>query len=600
MKTILKYVGRGLAVIGFIVVLVSASGWVILLTHKKPELAQKIILSFDLTKGAPEKVSDNPLRAALDDSSDLSLRDVVSALDLAAKDDRVKVVYSEVRDNGIPMASAQEIRDAVFRVREANKPTYAFATSFGEMGPSDKAYYLASSFQNIWMQPVGLVGLTGLGAEMPFARDALKKIGVQADVARRGKYKSLMESATDQDFSPANAEMMESLLDDLSAQLVGDISLERHIDPLTLARLIDVAPLTAQEALHTHLVDRIGYRDELEDLFAKAFGDDAKVVPAADYLAMRRDEIRAEDRKKKDKAELTTVAFIQASGNIVQSKSGGPLAGSSLLAADDLASAIRAAVDDDKVEAILLRLDTPGGSAVASETIRRALVLAGEAGLPIVVSMGSVAGSGGYWVASVADIVVAEPATLTGSIGVIAGKFSGTDVWDKLGISWGRITRGENADMWSITAPFTSAQKARIDQLVGAAYDDFKQRVAEGRNMTPEAVEAIAQGRVWTGNQAFDLGLVDELGGLTDAITITKNILGFTEDDFIVLKTFPAPENFRARIKKFLFQMGGTSASMGRLDVLLDALQPALERAETFLHVGQRDLRMPPVSLSGL
>ena len=572
MKKILTFFIRSFAFLGFAVFAISTMGWVTLLTHEKPRLPEAIILKLDFTKEVAERAEQNPVMLALGKTGDVSLKDAISAIDLAAKDERVKVVVGHFRENSVSMAAAQELRDAVHRFREQDKASYAFATSFGEFGAADKAYYLASSFDNIWLQPMGLVGITGLAAQSPFIRGALDKIGAKADFVHREEYKSAMDMLTENDFTDANAEMLNSILDDLNMQMVGDIAQERGLEPIGLMRLIDVAPINASTAYKEKLVTHIGYADELEDLLGMQFGEKAEAVNAQDYLDMRRAELFSKLNKSDNKP---AVAYIHATGEISQT-SGGP-AKNDLIAADKTVEAIQAAMDDEDVEAILLRIDSPGGSAVASETIRRAVEKAQDMGLPVIVSMGEVAASGGYWIAAQADVIIADPATLTGSIGVIAGKVTATpELWDKLGIHWGMITRGENAGLWTATEPFTDAQRSKVDELVGETYAEFKKQVAQGRGLSDEQVAAIAKGRVWTGNQALNLGLVDELGGLSDALNYTKSLLGVAEDDTVYLKPFPEPENFAKRFVKMLEGFGGMGVSINRLNSVIDAVQITL------------------------
>lgn len=572
MQKILKFITRSFAILGFVVFAISVTGWVLMFTREKEHLPDSIILSLDLTKDIPETSEANPIKAALGKTGSLVLKDAVSAIDFAAKDPRVKVVVGNFRENSVSMAGTQELRDAIARFRDKGKPSYAFATSFGEFGAADKAYYLASAFDEIWLQPMGLVGITGLAAQSPFVKDALEKIGAKADFVHREEYKSAMDMLTENDFTPANAEMLGSILDDLSMQMVDDIAQERQLEPLGLLRLIDNAPLNAATALREKLVTHIGYADELEELLGKTYGDKAESVDAADYLAMRRDELQSQ---QDDNEKRPVVAFIHATGEIAQS-SEGP-AKSNAMAADETVSAIQDAMDDDKVEAILLRIDSPGGSAVASETIRRSIEKAQDMGLPVIVSMGEMAGSGGYWMAMQGDVIIADPATLTGSIGVIAGKVAATDaLWDKLGVHWGMITRGDNADLWTSTSPFTDAQRAKVDALVGETYQEFKDHVAVARDLTDDEVAAVAKGRVWTGNQALNNGLVDELGGLADAIDYTKSLLGVSEDDRIMLKSFPEPENFASRIVKMVEGFAGMGATMTKLNVLMQSIEPVL------------------------
>jgi protease-4 len=598
LKTIFKFAVRGFAVVGFVVILISAAGWTIMLTREKPKLPEKIILTLDLRGKIAEAEGSGPLGFGFDKTSP-TLRDVVSAIDLASQDDRVQIVIGSFRDDGSDYPKAQEIRDAVYRLRSTGKMAFATATSFGELGPADRAYYTASAFSQIWLQPVGVVGLTGVSAQSPFLRGALDKVGATADFVHREEYKTAASMLTETEFSVPHAEMMNSLLDDISMQVVNDIAVDRQLSPMQLYRLIDHAPLTALEAKAGGLVDRIGYFDELADLALNRMGDNAELVPAEEYLSLRQAELKKEDLvseiRGKDKI-LPTVAYIHAVGEIKQD-AGGIKRGGPSMSADDMVAALKDAVNDKNVEAVLIRLDSPGGSAVASETIRYAMSRVRNSGLPLIISMGSMAGSGAYWMATEADYVVADPATLTGSIGVVAGKIAGTHVWNDLGIGWGMVTRGDNADMWSLTEPFTDAQRQRVDQLVGDTYEDFKTRVAEGRNMDMASVAAVAKGRVWTGNQALNLGLVDQLGGFYDALVVTKNLLGLTEKEKVILREFPEDDSLLTRIKKSISKLGQFGVVMESAMGWMTVLEPVMEPAARVLSAQPRQVIMPDVSI---
>lgn len=588
-KSALTFLVRGFALVGFLVVLLIGLGIGAASKFEKPKLPATIILSLDLRDAVDEAESDSPFRFAQGGGA-LSLRDTIAAIDMAAKDDRVKLLVGRFRDDAADTASAEEIRDAVLRYRAEDKMAFASATSFGEMGPADKAYYIATAFNDIWLQPVGLVGITGAAAQMPFFKDALEKAGATAQFVHRREYKTAADSLTQTDFTEPNAEMLGSILDDISSQTVEAIALARAIAPLDYFKLQDQAPLTAMQALQAGLVDHIGYFDEILDWATERLGDKAEVVDAQDYLDMRRAE------QKDEAAEKTwpTIAYIHGVGEI--SQGGGMInRGRGGIDADEMAQALQDAVNDETVEAVLVRLDSPGGSAVASETVRYAMQRVKAAGLPLVVSMGGMAGSGAYWIASEADWIEADPATLTGSIGVVAGKIAGTEIWNKLGINWGMITRGENADMWSLTTPFSDAQLQRVDALVGDTYDAFKARVASGRNMDQQQVEALAKGRVWTGNQAYELGLVDELGGFYESVRVTKNFIGLLDDDKVMLKEFPEEEGFLDHLKKSLGRLGNLGASMQKIVSWLQVAMPAIEPMVEGLAPRPRQLLMPPV-----
>ncbi len=589
MKKLFKFFVGGFALIGFLLVAMSVAGWSLILSRKPPTLPPEMVLVFDLRNKIPESAGSGPLPINLNEDKQ-SLRDVVATMDMAAMDDRVKTVVARFRNDIGDYAAAQEIREAVKNLRGHGKMTYAVASTFGELGPADKAYYTAAAFERIWLQPIGLVGITGMAAQSPFFRGSLDKLGIQPDFLHREEYKTATDMFMEHDFTPANAEMLGSILDDMDSQVATDIAHDRGIAPIDYYRLTDQAPLNAQTALDAKLVDKLGYGEDVIDNALAGLSNQAEVIDADKYSDMRRNELKAKLAKN-----LPAVAYIHAVGEISQNEGLGRHDG---ISADEMGEAIEQAVKNSNMEAILIRLDSPGGSAVASESIRYALSRASKAGLPIVVSMGNMAGSGAYWLSTEADVIVADPATLTGSIGVIAGKASATDeAWDKLGINWGMITRGENADMWTVTQPFTPEQHAKVDGLVGEVYDNFKQRVSDGRELDPAFVATIAKGRVWTGNQAYELGLVDEVGSFDDALAITKSLIGVSEDDNIQLKKFPEEPGLFKRLFKSVDRFGGLGAEMERFVTRANAYMQILAPVTSALGTHQGGAVMPDLRI---
>jgi len=297
--------------------------------------------------------------------------------------------------------------------------------------------------------------------------------------------------------------------------------------------LVDRGLLLPEEALQAHLIDHVGYRDEAEAAAKARAGAGAALATALNYL----------DRAGRPHQKGPTIALIYGTGLIQRGASTpNPFSASGLMGADTVSRAFDKAARDGDVKAILFRVDSPGGSAVASETIWRAVLRAHESGKPVVVSMGAVAGSGGYYVAAPADKIVAEPATLTGSIGVLAGKFVLSGLWDKIGVSWDTASEGANVDMFSTLKDFSPAERQRFEAFLDGAYDTFKDRVARGRKLGQDAVESVAKGRVWTGEDARAHGLVDELGGFSTALRLAKQAAKIRDDQDVTLKLYPRAE----------------------------------------------------------
>lgn len=502
--------------------------------YQPPAMPGKILLTYTFKPGLTEvegrpSLSQPLLRPAT------TLREVIFALENAAKDDRVKGLLVKLQDIDFSVAQVQEIRDAVAAFRKSGKFAWIYSESYGGFSPGMADYYLASSFDQVWLQPVGVVAIHGVAAEVPFVKETLDKLGIEAQFAHKGKYKSAAESLTHTDMSPENREATESLVKDLYAQMTAGISTDRNIPLADLKALIDTAPHDDQAALKAKLVDRLGYYDEaLSEARKKAGLEKEETVELLGYSFISETtdlkrgvtgfiskfmwkEPPAATHKNKSK-----IALIYGAGEIVPYKKSQGTFGEGGMKAEKIVEAFDDALKDEDVAAVVFRIDSPGGSPSASETIRRAIKTAQAKGKPVIVSMGSYAASGGYWIASGADKIVAQPATITGSIGVFGGKLVIAGLLEKFGVHWAGVSEGQNARMWSANKPFSEAEFARFDAMLGSTYEAFLARVSEGRKMTRDQADVVAQGRVWTGQQAKDRGLVDELGGLRQALTIAK------------------------------------------------------------------------------
>jgi protease IV len=526
-----KIVVRMLATIGAITLLstlVGVLGVVFGGTQVKPGTLVEIDFSQHIGEYAPAGIAE------LAFPTPLVTRDLVDALRRAADDDRVVGVVGRLGGVGMGFAQIQEVRDALQALSRAGKRTVAHAETYGEFGSGTWAYYLASAFDVVYVQPSGDVSITGLIAETPFARDALKKLGVQPQLSGRRKYKTAINSLTETGYTEAHREATGAVLEGQFEQIVRGIAEGRKLEPATVRSLIDRAPLEAKTAAEVGLVDGLRYRDEVYDEFATPDGDEAPRLPVKQYLA----------RAGRPDREGEKIALIYGVGNIHRGRSGfGIVSGDPTMGADTVTAALRAAVDDDDVRAILFRVDSPGGSYVASDTIWREVARARQQGKPVVVSMGNVAGSGGYFVAMAADRIVAQPGTITGSIGVLAGKMVTADLWKRLGVNWDELHQGRNAAMWSATRDFSPAQWAKVQTFLDNIYADFTGKVGEGRGLSAAEVERAAGGRIWTGEAAQELGLVDALGGLTMALGVIRELLAMSPDAPIDLEVFPRPRS---------------------------------------------------------
>ena len=506
------------------------------------------VLELDLRVAPPETSSLDPLTIITGGGRPLVLREAVSALHRAADDPRVAGLIARVELPAAAAGPVQELREAVAAFT-AVKPSLAWAETY----PGTLSYYLASAFGEVWMQPSGTVGLIGFATNALFLRDALDKAGIEAQFVARGEYKSAVNLFTQDRYTDAHREADTRLLESLRAQVWLAIADSRNIGQDALDGLADHAPLLRDIAVESGLIDRVGFRDEAYARIAElvgakgispesgdADGDDG---PPRLYLSRYARATGPGGPARPSipgRGPKSTIAVVTVAGSIVSGRGGSRLPfGSSNAGADTIAAGLREAAHDDSVSAIVLRVDSPGGSVSASETIWREVKKARERGKPVVASMGAVAASGGYYVSMGADAIVANPGTITGSIGVLTGKLVARDLKDRLGVGSDAVRTNANADAWSVNAPFTPEQHAQVEAEADLVYDDFVQRVAQGRHLSIEAVEAVARGRIWTGADALDHGLVDELGGLRAAVRRAKVLAGLDEDAKVRLIGYP-------------------------------------------------------------
>lgn len=494
----------------------------------------RLLLELDLTRGLLESPPVSPVEA-LRAMHVPTLRGVVEALHKAAADEHVVGLVAHVGAKQPTPAQSNELRAAVAELRAAGKRTVCWSETYGEMGPGNVGYHLATAFDEVWVQPSGDVGLVGPVAEAVFLRDALDKVGVETQLGRRHEYKSAAETFLRSSMSEPNREMMTRLVESAMETLVADVAAGRGLSEEDVRAAVDEAPLSPPEARERGLVDRVGYRDEVYDDLRRRLGDvELRYVNRYGKGALAQAGSAVSRRNK------PVVAMIHAAGPIHLGRSSStPLSGRSI-GSDTVAAALRTVASDDDVKAVVLRIDSPGGSYVASDTIRREVLALRRTGRPVVASMADVAASGGYYVAMPADHVLANAGTLTGSIGVLGGKQVVHDMLRKLGVNRESVSSGRYADMFSTDRPFDEDEWARVEGWLDRVYDDFTAKAAEDRGMDVEELRSVARGRVWTGADALRHGLVDELGGLERAVEVAASRAGFARAD-VELKVLPKP-----------------------------------------------------------
>jgi protease IV len=494
-------------------------------TRRRP--TGPLLLELDLSRGVVETPTATPLRA-VGGRAVPALHALLDALRQAERDRHVAGLVAHLGQRPISLAHSSELRDAVVRYRRSGKVAVAWTESFGEFGVGNVGYHLATAFEEIWLQPTGDVGLTGVVARAVFVRDALDRLGVEPQLGQRHEYKTAADTFLRTGMSDAGREMARRLAESATETVLADVAAARGLDPATVREIVDRAPLAAPEALEARLVDRLGYRDEVYASLRSRLGD-VRLLYLERYS--RRRERRGTLRRAVTGRGRPVVALVRASGPIHLGRAasfpwGGPNVGS-----DTLGATLRAAGRDPSVRAVVLRVDSPGGSYVASDAIRREVVALRGSGRPVIASMATVAASGGYYIAMPCDVVVAGATTLTGSIGVVAGKQVVKDALARAGLRVDTEAVGAHAEMFSAQRPFTDEEWERLEAWLDQVYADFTDKAATDRRMPVEQLRDVARGRVWSGADALAHGLVDRIGGLEDAVGIACERAGLRRDD---------------------------------------------------------------------
>jgi protease IV len=459
-----------------------------------------------------------------------TVRGFVEALRRASRDDRVRAVLLMPSTLDLPYwGKVQEMRDAIVAFRKSGK----HVTAYLEFG-GDREYYLASAADRVFLMPTSSLDLTGVASYEMFLRGTLDKIGAYPDFVHIGDYKTAPNQLTQKGFTPAHREMAQSLNRDMYEQLVAGIAEGRKKGEDEVRSLLDKGPFVANDALAAGLVDELAYEDELDDRVPELGAENAMHrIEGGDYQRIRPQSVGLRSRSR--------IAVLYVVGTIVSGKSGFDAVNGSVVGSETIVDQIRKIRDDDSIKAIVLRVDSPGGSSVASDVIWRELTITREEkpGRPIVTSMSDLAASGGYYIAMPAEAIVAQPGTLTGSIGIFGGKIVIGGALDKVGVATEAVTSGANADIYSPFAPFTPAQRAKVASFMEDFYKNFLKKVADSRKSTPEAIHSVAQGRVWTGRQALKHGLVDALGGLDAAVALAKDKARIPANEEVQLVVYP-------------------------------------------------------------
>jgi protease-4 len=515
-----------IAVLGIAIVVSALRG-------NRPSIQDNSVLTLRISGALPDYVPDDPFRRIFG-AQPQSLGSLLAQFRKAKVDKRISAVMLDIDMSEAGWAKSEEIRGAIADFRASGKPVYAYM----EMG-LNKDYYIATACDKIFVPPPGELFTIGLAADVMFFRGSLDKLGVYPDVYQIGKYKSAGDMFTQKQMTEAHKEYINSLLDDLYGRYVEGIAKARNKSVDEVKSLIDNAPYSATQAKDAGLIDGALYHDDVEKDLKKRLGykdnDELHIARGSDYKQISQESLGLNKGEK--------IAVVYAAGDIVSGRSSFGGSGEETIGSDSLVRTINEARDDKGVKAIVLRIDSPGGSGLASDIIWRA-VEAAKAKKPVVVSMGDVAASGGYYIACNANKIVAEPSTITGSIGVVGGKPVIKGFYDWIGVSNEYVMRGKNAGMFRETEKFNDSEQAKFREFLNNTYDDFITKVGKGRNKDKDYINSIGQGRVWTGSQGKEKGLVDEYGGLDKAIEVAKQLANIPADKSIQRVIMPQPPTF--------------------------------------------------------
>ena len=567
----------------FIAFLVVAVVVVVLISLIRGDgLPGNMVLTADLRTALADSAARPPFPLA---NRPVTLMDMIFALDSAGRDNRIKGLVMRLGDGGLQLSQAEELSAALARFKAHGKFVIAQATAFDGPGMGD--YLAATAADEIWVQPKSTFGVAGAGVGELFLKGLLDKVHATPQMAKRAEYKSAADMYMEKDMTDPDKEQLTEVTRSWYDAATAEVGTARHLTQQQVQAAFEASPQFAEDARDKHLIDRIGYDDDALGAASGRAGAGAKPVKISDYI------------KSRDDIPVTSanIAVIEAAGEINDGTAQGSLlTGSSGIASDDLSAAIRQATNDKDIKAIIFRVDSPGGSVTASDQILDAVKKAQAKGKPVVVSMGSLAASGGYYVSTSADRIVAEPGTLTGSIGVLTGKVSFGGTEDLVGARLTEVSIGKNTLMDSVTQPFTPDQWTALNHEADVIYADFLDKVSAGRKLPLTQVQDIARGRVWTGADGKDKGLVNELGGFWTAAGLAAD-LGKVPEAQIVFRVYPRPKGFFDNLQRVF---GGTETSMHALsNIETLASLPEVGAVAAAVHDAPRkgiELRAPNLS----
>lgn len=553
-KILLKSVIYSFAIFGllFIVLLFIVLGMLRQDAGVTKSIPNKAIVVIDFNQPYPETRNDD-LFSELTEVQPVSFYDLIKSINLAAIDPRVKAIIGNVSISGLGLAQIQDLRDSIITFRSMGKKAYLYSTGMGSFGRGTKEYYLATAFDEIWMQPNTEVGITGVGIEVPFVKGLLDKIGISPEFYARHEYKNAVASLLSKEFSPQFKSEMEKLGGGIFETMVSDIAEAREISAEEFKTAVNEAPLFADVALSKKLIDKVAYKPELIEMVMDETS--AEMIDIIDYSLHIKD----------GEQDNPTVALLVIDGMINEGKSASnPFQGEAIAGSETIVEQLDAIGRDKNVKALILRINSPGGSYTASNEIWYAInQMKSKKKIPVIVSMADYAASGGYFIALAGDHLIAEPSTITGSIGVLGGKMVLADLWKKLDVNWGEIKFGNNAGILSANHNFSEEEKQIFNRSLDNIYQDFTSKVATARNINPRKLDEIARGRIWLGEGALKVGLIDALGGTNEAITKAKELAGIAPKSRFNITYYPKRKTFQEKLSQML--SGGPKISVNKV-----------------------------------
>lgn len=498
-----------------------------------PQAAANSILELTISGEIPERSLEDPILEALGDSRRLSLQDILGILRKARRDEHISGILLRTGLADMGWAKTDEIRQALKELRSSGKPVYAYLEFAGT-----REYYLASAADSIFGPASGVLFINGFLSQPVFLKEMLDKIGVEADFVAHGEFKNAPDVFTRKQMSDAQREVINAILDDFYGRVVDTLAAARKISADSIRHFIDQGFFSIGRGYKHHLIDSLVYLADMKKNLRNRFGEDLQFLSAEGYLESSQRQIGLPAHQ--------TFAVIFGVGTIVV---GGKnqFGQDGLITSEGMAASIREAAEDDDIKAIILRIDSPGGSGTASDIIWREVVEARKK-KPVIASVSDLAASGGYYIIMAADSIIAQSNSIVGSIGVFAGKFAWNGLYNKIGLNKQKILRGKNADIFSETQKFTPEQRQLLRNFIMEFYQEFVSKAAEGRHLTYEEIDRVARGRVWTGKQAIDIGLVDRLGDFDAAVRMARRMTGIPEEQPVRLRVYPRLKSYWQRL----------------------------------------------------